>query len=359
MASIKKYKTAKGYAWRVQYRSPDGKQRGKRGFPTKSAAQAWADKNSVSINDGQWLDPAHGSTTIGELHPRWWEAQQHLAASSIAALDASWRTHVAPRWASIPVRSVHPADIQDWVDQLSKTRSATIVHRAYGILRTLLADAVRFRMLQQSPCVDIRLPPKRKKKLTTLTPEQVETLAQAAPRLSSLVLFMGYTGARWGEAVALRVEDVDLVRGRARIDKAAPTVKGRATLGATKTSVARTIALPPRVVEVLRGQVRDKLPKALVWPGRDGGYLTTPSRRSWWHSAVDACREADPSFPEVTPHDLRHAAASMMIARGLSVLVVQRQLGHASAKMTLDTYAHLFDAELDVISAPSANVVKM
>lgn len=43
MASIKLYKTAKGKAWRVQYRSPDGKSRTKRGFPTKAEAQAWSD----------------------------------------------------------------------------------------------------------------------------------------------------------------------------------------------------------------------------------------------------------------------------------------------------------------------------
>ena len=51
MASIKKYETAKGHAWRVQYRSPDGRSRTKQGFRTKSAAQAWADKNSVHLRD--------------------------------------------------------------------------------------------------------------------------------------------------------------------------------------------------------------------------------------------------------------------------------------------------------------------
>ena len=48
-------------------------------------------------------------------------------------------------------------------------------------------------------------------------------------------------------------------------------------------------------------------------------------------------------------HDLRHAAASMMISAGANALVVQRQLGHSSAKMTLDKYSHLFDSDLDDI----------
>lgn len=49
MSSIKPYKTAKGKAWRVQYRSPDGKNRTKQGFRTKNEAQAWADKNATTL----------------------------------------------------------------------------------------------------------------------------------------------------------------------------------------------------------------------------------------------------------------------------------------------------------------------
>lgn len=50
MASIKKYETAKGHAWRVQYRSPDGRNRTKQGFRTKAAAQSWADKNATLMH---------------------------------------------------------------------------------------------------------------------------------------------------------------------------------------------------------------------------------------------------------------------------------------------------------------------
>jgi integrase len=52
----------------------------------------------------------------------------------------------------------------------------------------------------------------------------------------------------------------------------------------------------------------------------------------------------------VTIHDLRHTAASMAISAGANVKAVQRMLGHASAAMTLDTYADLFDDDLDAVS---------
>ena len=59
--------------------------------------------------------------------------------------------------------------------------------------------------------------------------------------------------------------------------------------------------------------------------------------------AREAGRQPPPPFPRVTPHDLRHTAASLAISAGANVKAVQRMLGHASAAMTLDTYADLFD----------------
>ncbi len=49
-----------------------------------------------------------------------------------------------------------------------------------------------------------------------------------------------------------------------------------------------------------------------------------------------------------TPHELRHTAVSLAVQAGANVEVVQRMLGHKSAAMTLDTYADLFEDDLDV-----------
>lgn len=55
-------------------------------------------------------------------------------------------------------------------------------------------------------------------------------------------------------------------------------------------------------------------------------------------------------IPRVTPHELRHTAASLAVQSGANVKAVQRMLGHASAAMTLDVYAVLFDGDLDVLA---------
>lgn len=57
-----------------------------------------------------------------------------------------------------------------------------------------------------------------------------------------------------------------------------------------------------------------------------------------------------PEFPSITPHDLRHTAASLAVSAGANVKAVQRMLGHAKASMTLDVYADLFDEDLDGVA---------
>ena len=66
--------------------------------------------------------------------------------------------------------------------------------------------------------------------------------------------------------------------------------------------------------------------------------------------AVARCQKADPAFPRLTAHALRHTAASLAISAGANPKVVQRMLGHASAAMTLDVYADLFDSDLTSVA---------
>src|SRR6202011_2996106 len=94
----------------------------------------------------------------------------------------------------------------------------------------------------------------------------------------------------------------------------------------------------------------------LLFPSPSGGYLKPPGTESWLSGAVARCRKADPTFPKLTTHELGHTAASLAISAGANVKAIQRMLGHASAAMTLDVYADLFDSDL---AAVADNVAKM
>jgi integrase len=77
---------------------------------------------------------------------------------------------------------------------------------------------------------------------------------------------------------------------------------------------------------------------------------------SWLARAVTRCQVADPTFPRVTAHALRHTAASLAIHAGANPKVVQWMLGHASAAMTLDVCADLFDSDLDSVAESVAKM---
>jgi integrase len=70
-----------------------------------------------------------------------------------------------------------------------------------------------------------------------------------------------------------------------------------------------------------------------------------------FNAAVRKFQKSDETFPRITPHDLRHTAASLAVSAGANMKAVQRMLGHAKASMTLDVYADLFDDDLDGVAS--------
>ncbi len=171
------------------------------------------------------------------------------------------------------------------------------------------------------------------------------------------MLLLGVGGLRWGEAAALRVRDVDFLRRRVDLHRNAVMVGGQVFVGSLKSGKSRTVALPAFVADALAQTAQGKGRDDLLWPSRSGGYLGPPvTYKSWLSGAVDRCMKADPTFPRVTAHDLRHTAASLVISAGANPKVVQRMLGHASAAMTLDVYADLFDSDLDSVAESVAKM---
>jgi integrase len=102
-----------------------------------------------------------------------------------------------------------------------------------------------------------------------------------------------------------------------------------------------------RLSALMVGKGRDDL----VFTNMSGNVLRASNYRQYiFAAAVGKCQKADKTFPTVTPHDLRHTAASLAVSAGANVKAVQRMLGHAKASMTLDVYADLFDDDLDRVA---------
>jgi integrase len=179
-----------------------------------------------------------------------------------------------------------------------------------------------------------------------LTHGQVDALAAACGSWGLLVRFLAYTGLRWGEMAALKVSRLDLLGRRVIVAESVTPVNGVMTFGTPKGGERREVALPKFLVRDLEAQIMGKGPDDLVFTGARGAVMrTTTFRRAVLTPAAKRVGLAG-----LHPHEFRHTAASLAIASGADVKVVQQMLGHKSATMTLDQYGHLFPNRLDVVA---------
>ena len=119
-----------------------------------------------------------------------------------------------------------------------------------------------------------------------------------------------------------------------------------AVFGTPKSHQQRSVPIPRFLTDDLAVLLAGRGPEDLVFTAPEGGVLRLMGfRRRVFDRAAMAV-----GLPGLTPHELRHTAASLAIASGANVKDVQRMLGHASAAMTLDVYAGLFEDGLDDVA---------
>jgi integrase len=367
--SITAYATADGRRYRVRYRKPDKSQTDKRGFRTKRDAELFLASITVSKATGDYVDPAAGRVTIAHLGPLWLEKKSTLKPSSYRPLEIAWRVYVLPKWGAYPVSAIDAADVEAWISQLIKGTAprerqrgnakrvpaaeplgATSVLRAVGVLAGILDDAVRAGRIKKNPARGTdNLPRKQTKKARRyLTDDEVMRLAEAIgdPVRSTLVLTLAYTGVRWSEAIGLRVRDVNPLRRRLQVRRPLVELDGIFHEGEPKSWERRSVPYPaflvPAIAQLCEGLGMDDH----VFVDDNGHSIRQPHVESSWFLA--GLRDA--GIERLTPHDLRHTAASLAISSGANVLVVQQMLGHKSAAMTLDVYADLFPDDLEAVA---------
>lgn len=363
MASIHRYEASRGRNQRertryaVKYKQPNGKWTFKRGFKTKTEAEQFKNSVETAISRNEYVAPSGSKTTIAELAPGWLHRKEvALKASSYRSLETAWRIHVAPVWGQRTVKSITPTEVEEWVADLQagttatgrKAVGATVTIRAHEVLAGLLDDSVKNRQLLANPARGIKLPRKGHKSNVYLTHEQVRALAAAAGENESLVYVLAYTGIRWGEAAGLQVKHIDFEKRRLNIIRNAVEVQAsNYDVTTPKSGKGRLVPFPAFIVPHLRQACKDKIGEASVFTHPSGGFIKHPHSHNGWFVRALAAAGIE---KKITPHDLRHSAASFAVASGASVKLVQRMLGHKDAAMTLNIYADLFEDEIDTVS---------
>ena len=345
MASIEKRARSGQVRWYARYRDPSGKQR-TRTFDRKADAERFLTTVESSKLVGSYIDPAAGRLTVETWATRWLDGQTHLKPSTRERYAGILREHVNPRWGTTKLADVSHGEVQTWVSQLAATRSAATTRKVHRVLSLVLAMAVKDGRLVRNPAAGVSLPRVAAAERRYLTHSQVGALAEACGPYRLVVLFLAYTGVRFGELAALRVGRLDLMRRRATIAESVTLVRGVQTWGTPKGHERREVPIPRFLVDELAAHVAGEPPDALVFPAVKGRAL----RAQVFQRAVLTDAAEKLGIDGLHPHALRHTAASLAIASGANVKVVQQMLGHKSATMTLDLYGHLFPDQLDEVA---------
>jgi integrase len=332
--------------WRARYRDTNHREHA-RHFSRKRDAEQWLASQEVAIARGEWVDPALSKITVGEWLSDWLAVQVQLKPTTMVRYEVAVRCQILPRFERVPLSRITHSEVSSWVQSLiDEGLAPATVRYAHRVLSLGLAAAVRDGRLVRNvadgvPLPRVVAPPKR-----FLTHDQVQALAEACPPYGTLIRVLAYTGLRWGEVVALTAGRVDLMRRRIEVVEAITEIHGRVIIGSTKNHQRRSVPIPRFLADELARHIAGKVPNDFLFTAPEGGVLrNTNFRPRFFDPAAEKA-----GLPGLTPHELRHTAASLAIAAGANVKAVQQMLGHASAAMTLDIYAGLFADDLDAVA---------
>lgn len=333
--------------WRARYVDNSGREV-QRSFDRKVDAQQWLDGQIASMLRGDHVSPQDAKLTVGQWCDKWLAGYGTRRESTVRMAEVHLKI-IRAEFDAVPLSAIKPSDVRAWCAKLkAEGRADSYVYALHARLSQLFSDAVHDELVARNPCSRRTSPGMGKQRPYVATTAQVWALYDAVPAgVKPAILLGAHAGLRLAEAAALRVADVDFETG-----VVAPSVQwGDKPL---KSELSRRpIPIPLDMARLLASAV----------PLGDGRHLVSDQ---WGNPAGPwtiqrAVRAAIPEvgLPEgFRFHDLRHYFASLLVASGLDVKVVQARLRHASAKTTLDTYGHLWPDRDDTSRAAVAAVYK-
>lgn len=295
--------------------------------------------------------------TLSELMTRWFETvlSREVARSTYDNYGTIVRYHVLPALGRRKVTDITVADVDRLLAfKLGAGLSASTVHRVRALISQCLDQGVRWGDVPTNVARLSRPPKMVRPEGRTLTREQAQQLLETLKehRHESLYLLMLSTGMRRGEALGLRWEDLNFENGVVRIKRNLKREGGRIVTADTKTLKSRrAVNVPSPVLEALQKnrdlQEMEKADLGEAWV--ESGFIFTTSigtpidPRNLYREFSQICERA--GLGHWHPHELRHSAASLMLASGVKLQVVSEVLGHSSIRMTADVYGHILDPD--------------
>jgi integrase len=324
---------------------------------TKRQAQAELTRLLAARDAGADVDPTR--QTVEQFLTRWlgWAAT-NVGPKTCERYRDLVRTYVLPRIGAMPVQKLRPthlvelyATLQSEGSRNGTALSPRTVGHVHRVLRRALGHAVTWNVISTNPAASVKPPQVEHEEVSTFSPDEVGAILDhlKGRTLRAIVAFLIGTGARRGEALALRWSDVDLDGATVRIERSLEQTTAGLRIKSPKTKHGRRlVAIGPSVVAELRAhrtrQLDRRLQLGMAAPAGDDlvfGQLLTGAPRAP-HGVSRQFRIALRALKlDGSLHSLRHTHASQLIASGIDLLTIGRRIGHSSPAITLAVYGHL------------------
>lgn len=293
--------------------------------------------------------------TVKQFLEHWLEhvAKPALRPRSYASYSQLLRLYILPELGRYPLAKLTPQHVQAFLNaRVNSGLAPRTVEYIHAVLRSALGQAERWGLVSRNVARLVAPPKVESPEAKPLLPDEAKRLLEAArgDRLEALYVVALSLGLRQGEILGLRWEDVDFQHGQITIRYQLQHIGGRFLLVEPKSPRSRrTVQAPSFVLESLKShrkrQLEERLKLGRAWVGfeRDLVFTTTVGTPLYarnlvrhFHRLLDKA-----GLPRMPFHNLRHTAASLLLAQGLDLRVIQQVLGHSQIALTANLYAHV------------------
>jgi integrase len=328
------------------------------GDKRKSFYGATRQEVSRKLNDAlkshrEGLPLADEQQTVGRFFDAWLEAVKPKVRHSTHYRYSGYvRIHIAPELGRVRLAKLTPEHLQRlYAHRIEAGLSPMSVKHIHRVIHAALEKAVRWSLVPRNVADLVDPPRTRRKDMATLSAAQARILISAAQgeRLEALYVVALTTGMRQGELLALRWGDVDLDRRTLQVRSSLQrAVEGFEFAEPKTASSRRSVSITEAAASALRrhraAQASERLRVGAAWADLGLVFANKVGEPLDPRNLLQRCfypllKRA--GLPRIRFHDLRHTAATLMLAQGVHPKIASEMLGHSNIGITLDTYSHV------------------
>ena len=338
-------------SWEGRYTDPNGQQRSVYGKTQKEVTKKLKDVQH-EVDTGSWINPS--KMTVGEWLDIWIrDYQGHTTGRTVETYTCAINKWFKPTFGEVAMQKFGEMHVRRMVSDMEKAgRKPYTVQHHCAILSAAMEQAVQSKLIKANPVKAVKLKRRDNKvEFHVVDRQQIPAFIQAAGKTDypGELVFLLLSGLRIGELRGLRWQDVDFDAGTIHIEQQLHAVTHNIRFSSPKNGERREIHLAPEAIEVLKQQRKRQATQRLAagdkWLEDDvsrGLVFRRPNGKPHTETSIYKVVKsvgAEIGVPDLHPHDLRHSYAIAALRAGADIKTVQHNLGHRSAKMTMDVYA--------------------